>query len=145
MIYTQDLPTRSLSPMETAELLLSCLAAEAGARVTVKVTVPKVTEATPRIGGKDYVETGLPSDLHIGPLEVHRYVDNRDNQKLNRVGAVYLKVRSVTRANGLREFGWVTMRPADITSFKRLGISTPDPELATKALAEAATQTPSGV
>lgn len=145
MIYTQDLTTRGLTPMMQAELLLCCLAVEAGARVTVKVTVPKVTEAKPRIGGKDFVETGLPSDLHIGPLEVHRYVDNRDNQKLDRVGAVYLKVRSITRANGLRDFGWVTMRPSDLTSFVRLGISTPDPELATKALAEAANQTPSGV
>ena len=46
--------------------------------------------------------------------------------------------------NGLRPFGFTNLRPEQITGFMVTGIVTPkvEPEMATKALAEAASSTP---
>lgn len=141
MIFTHELAIGELHPMMQAQLLMAATMVEQGHKVTVCLTAPKVTDAPPRIGGKDYMTLpGVSSDCQIGPLEVHRYVDNRDNQKLDRVGHVYFKVRSITRANGLRPFGWAGVRPSQITGFMILGIETPEPESesAMTALAQAA-------
>jgi len=138
----------TLHPLMQAQLLMAVNMTDQGHKVTVCLTAPKVGPGKPRIGGgHNYITLpGVSSDCQIGPLEVHRYVDNRDNQKRDRVGGIYLKVRSITRANGLLPFGWTGVKPIEITGFAILGIETPEPKLATQALAEAATaQTPTGV
>jgi hypothetical protein len=144
MIYENELVNDNLHPMMQAQLLMAANMAELGSTVTVCLTAPKVTDGKPRIAGKDYM--GLPGvapGTQIGPLEVHRYVDNPGNRKLDRVNGVYFKVRSVTRANGKQPFGWTAVRPHDITGFMILGVETgdsQDAELATRSLAEAASQ-----
>lgn len=149
MIGLHEIVNRNLHPMMQAQMLMAALSAEAGAEVTVYLTAPKVTDAPPRIGtasgGQDYLTIpGLTTETHIGPVTVHRYVDNAQNRREERVGRVYFKVRSVTRANGLLPFGWVNLRPEQITGFTVLGIVTPsEEELAMRALAEAA-QAPQG-
>lgn len=145
MIYPHELTNKHLSPVMQAQVLMAASMVEQGHKVTVCLTAPKQGISTPRVSGKDYVGLpGVSSDCQIGPLEVHRYVDNRENQKLDRVNLVHFKVRSITRANGMRPFGWTGVRPSDITGFEILGIESPDP-MATEALAQAAAQTPQGV
>ena len=151
MIGTHEIVNRNLHPMMQAQMLLAANTAEAGAEVTVCVTAPKVTDTPPRIGtasgGQDFLSLpGVGPETHIGPMTVHRYVDNPENRRKERVGGVYFKVRSVTRANGLRPFGWVNLRPEQITGFMVLGVITPsEEEMATRRLAEAAAaQAPQG-
>lgn len=141
MIGTHEIVNRNLHPMMLCQMLMAANMAEAGAEVTVHLTAPKVTDTAPRVGnGQDYVSLpGLSAETQIGPMTVHRYVDNAKNRREERVGAVYFKVRSVTRANGLQPFGWVNLRPSQITGFAVLGIVTPsEEEMATRRLAEAA-------
>jgi hypothetical protein len=156
MIYTHEIVNRNLSPMALGQLFMALNLAEQGATVTVYLTAPKVTETKPRIGGGvDFVSIpGLAPDAQIGTLTVHRYVDNPANRREDRVNAVYFKVKSITRANGFRDHGFTNLRPSQITSFTVLGLDTYKAErqaeaeieeMATKALAEAASQTPSGV
>jgi hypothetical protein len=141
MIGTHEIVNRNLHPIQACSLLMAANMAEAGAEVTVCMTVPKVTDAAPRQGnGVDFLSLpGIAPDAQIGPMTVHRYVDNAKNRREERVGQVYFKVRSITRANGLRPFGWTNVRPEQITGFMLLGIVTPTEEqMATRALAEAA-------
>jgi len=148
MILTQELKTqKTLHPMVQCQLLMAMNMAEAGAEVTVCLTAPKMTDAEPRQSPQDYLTLpGIAPDAQIGPVSVHRYVDNRENQRLDRVGAIYLKVRSITRANGLNPYGWTNVRLEQITGFMVLGVVTPTEEqMAMRALAQAAAQTPQGV
>jgi len=142
MIHATEIVNRNLHPMQQAQLLMALNMVEQGASITVCLTAPKVTDTPPRIGdGKDYVSLpGISPETQIGTLSVHRYVDNRENQKLERVGAVYFKVKSITRANGLRPYGFANLRPSQLTGFMVLGIETHEEQeqLATAALAEAA-------
>jgi hypothetical protein len=148
MIFTHEIVNRNLHPMMQCAMLMAANMAEQGAEVTVCLTAPKVTETAPRVGnGQDYMSLpGVSPETQIGPMSVHRYVDNPDNRRKGRVGQVYFKVRSITRANGLRPYGWTNLRPSQITGFMVLGVVTPEPteELATRALGEAATQAPQG-
>lgn len=137
MIYPHEVANKDLPPFVQAQVLMAATMVEQGHAVQVCLTAPKKGDTPPRVGGRDYIALpGVSSDCQMGPLEIHRYVDNRDNQKLDRVNAVYFKVRSITRANGFRPFGWAGVRPADITGFVILGIESPDP-MATEALAQA--------
>jgi len=149
MILTQELTTqKTLHPMMQCQLLMAMNMAEAGAEVTVCLTAPKVTDAPPRQSPQDYLTVpGISPDTQIGPMTVCRYVDNTDNRRKERVGGVYLKIRSVTRANGLNPYGWTNVRLEQITGFMVLGVVTPTEEqMAMRALAvAAAAQTPSGV
>lgn len=147
MIYTHELDTPNLHPMVACQFLLALNMAEQGAEVTVCLTAPKVTDTAPRQSPQDYLTLpGIAPGTQIGPMTVHRYVDNSENRRLGRVGAVYVKIRSITRANGLRPYGWTNLRPSQITGFMVLGVQTPTEEqLATRALGEAAAQTPQGV
>jgi hypothetical protein len=146
MIYPHEITNKHMSPFMRGQLLMAAQSVESGHTLWVHLTAPKQGDTNPRVSGKDYVGLpGISPDTQIGPMAVHRYVDNRDNQKLDRVNLVYFKVRSITRANGLQPFGWTGVRPADITGFKILGIESPDP-MATEALGQAAAaQTPQGV
>jgi hypothetical protein len=156
MIYTHEISNPTLCPMALGQLFMALNLAEAGASVTVYLTAPKVTDTKPRIGGGvDFLTIpGMSPDAQMGPLTVHRYVDNRENQKLDRVNAVYFKVKSITRANGFRDHGYANLRPSQITSFQVMGFDTyraekaAEAEMAILALAQAAeasAQTPSGV
>jgi len=118
--------TEQLERSQRRDLLLSVLACEAGATVTVALRARKATDTTPRIAGSDYVDVGLPRDLHIGQLSVHRYVDSAENRRKDRVGRIYLKIRSVLRADGLTPYGWVNVRIEEITSFSILGVEEPE-------------------
>ncbi len=142
MIETHEMDTVRIHPEQRSALLLAAIAVEQGVTVTVSLSAPKVTSAPARRPGADFVPASedIPRDLHVGALEVHRYVDNAKNRREDRVGRLYFKVRDVFRADGFRPFGWVTVRPEDITSFKVLGLRTPQPqvEMATVALAQAA-------
>jgi len=141
MIYTNDISTDSqLHPLVQLALFNAAVAAEAGHTVTVCLTAPKVTDTAPRIGGgQDYMSLpGVSPETQIGTLSVHRYVDNAGNRKLDRVDGLYFKVKSITRANGFRPYGWASIRPSQITGFMQLGVESPEPEMATAALAQAA-------
>ena len=143
MIYTNDISTDSqLHPLVQLALFNAAVAAEAGHTVTVCLTAPKVTDTAPRIGGgQDYMSLpGVSPETQIGTLSVHRYVDNAGNRKLDRVDGLYFKVKSITRANGLRPYGFANLRPSQLTGFMVLGIETHEEQeqLATAALAEAA-------
>jgi hypothetical protein len=142
MILTHELDAVRIHPTLKALLFMAANLVEQGATVTVSLSAPKVTDAPARRPDVDFVPASesLPRDLHVGALEVHRYVDNPKNRREDRVGHLFFKVRDVLRADGFRPFGWVSVRPADITSFKVLGFYTPKPEaeMTTVALAPAA-------
>lgn len=147
MIATHELNFHhSLHPMVRCAVLMAANMAVQGAEVTVCLTAPKVTDTPARKSPQEFLTLpGVAPDCQIGPMTVHRYVDNSENRRLGRVGRPYFKVRSITRANGLDPYGWTNVRPEQITGFMVLGVVTPTEEqMATRALAEAA-QTPQGV
>ena len=81
-------------------------------------------------------------DSALGKWPARRAFENR---RLGRVGEVYIKIRSITRGNGLRPYGFTNLRLSQITGFMVTGIVTPSEEtLATRALAQAAAQAPQG-
>ena len=142
MIQIHEICNTHLHPTVLAQLIMVANMADMGAEVTVCVMAPKVTDAPARETPQDYLPLpGVSPQCQIGPLSVHRYVDNTENRRLDRVGGVYFKIRSVTRANGLRPYGWTNLRPEQITGFMLLGMRIPsEEELATRALGEAAQQ-----
>ena len=149
MIGTHELTlSRALHPTMQCAFLMALNMIEQGAEVTVCLTAPKATDTPPRIGGgQDYLSLpGVSPDCQIGPMSLHRYVDNPDNRRKERVDQIYVKIRSITRANGLLPHGWTNVRMEQITGFMVLGVRTPsEEELATRALGEAATAVPTKV
>jgi hypothetical protein len=141
MIYKHELKAaKGLHPLMRAQLLLAAISIEAGAIVHVHATAPKVTDTPARVGGgQDFLTIpGISPDAQIGPMTLHRYVDNADNRRQDRVNEIYLKIRSITRANGFDPFGFTNLRLSQLTGFVVVGVETPEPEMATAALAQAA-------
>jgi len=141
MIYANEIDKSSqLHPIMQMAIFNAAVAAEQGHEVWVCLTAPKVTDTPPRQGnGQDYLTLpGVSSATQIGTLSVHRYVDNAENRRLDRVDDLYFKVKSITRANGMRPYGWTNVRPSQITGFMQLGVVSPRPEteMPTRALAE---------
>ena len=106
-----------------AQLLLSIATVLQGnGVVTVALTYDKQTDTRARIAGKDYVGMpGVSNKAQIGKLSVFRYVNNAANRKLGRVGDIYLKVETSTRADGTTPVGYANLRPEGVTAFKILG------------------------
>lgn len=123
MIQSTELHTPHLNLVAHAALLTAANATEMGfAEVTVAMTYRKQTDTKPRIAGEDYVSMpGVVNEAQTGILVVERYVDNKQNRKLQRVGRVYFRVRSVTRADGATPAGYTHMRPEGLTAFAILG------------------------
>lgn len=123
MIQSTELHTPHLTRLAHAALLTAANATEQGfAEVTVSMTYRKQTDTKPRIAGEDYVGMpGVTQEAQAGILVVERYVDNKQNRKLARVGKVYFRVRSMTRADGANPIGYTHMRPEGITAFVVLG------------------------
>jgi hypothetical protein len=145
MIRIQEIENKHLHPMQHAQLVMAVNMVELGAEVWVSLTAPKTGDSKPRIAGKDYIALpGIAPDAQIGTLHVDRYVDNPSNRRIGRVGEIKLLVNSITRCNGRDPKRPTGVRVADITGFMVMGFYTPE-EMATEALARAATQTPSGV
>jgi hypothetical protein len=124
MIQLHDLNTPNLNQLERAALLTASNAVEQGfAHVTVSLTYRKQTDTKARIAGENYVKMpGVSHEAQTGLLAVERYVDNKVNRKLGRVGKVYLRVKSVTRADGANPTGFTHIRPEGITGFVVLGV-----------------------
>jgi len=154
MIHNHEISNRNLHPMMQAQLLMAVnlaeqigpLPADSLNGVWVRVTAPKVTDTPARKEGVDFLP-GFAPGLHFGLMTVNRYVDNPDNRRKDRVNAVYFKIKDFARGNGLKPYGWTNLRPSQLTGFVVTGVMIPEveAEMATKALAEAASQTPSGV
>jgi hypothetical protein len=123
MIQSTELRTPHLTAVAHAALLTAANATEMGfAEVTVSLTYTKQTDTPPRIAGEDYVGMpGVTKQAQAGVLVVERYVDNKLNRSLNRVGKVYFRVRSMTRADGAKPIGHTNMRPEGILEFVVLG------------------------
>lgn len=123
MIQQTELHTPHLNPVARAALLTAANVVEQGfAHVTVSMTYRKQTDTKPRIANEDYVAMpGVTMHAQSGKLVVMRYTDNRVNRKLNRVGKVYFRVRSITRADGATPAGHTNIRPEGITAFVILG------------------------
>ena len=91
--------------------------------VHVSLTYPKQTDSKPSIAGVDYVKLpGVSPYAQIGTLTVDRYVDNRENRKLERVRKPYIRVNSVTRGDGLNPRRPRSIRPNGITEFAVTGL-----------------------
>ena len=115
-----------LFPVFRVMLLKAANDAIEGKIVSVSLTYDKQTASKPRVADRDYIGLpGVSGKAHIGPLTVYRYVDNRGNQKLGRVGKPYFKVNTLTRQTGDGEWGHANMRPEGITEFKVTSIVTP--------------------
>lgn len=96
--------------------------------LTVSMTYRKQTKTKPRIASEDYVAMpGVSFEAQTGTLSVHRKVNNPANRRKGVVGQIYLKVKSVTRANGVESFGWTNVRPEGITAFVVLGTKLIEP------------------
>jgi hypothetical protein len=123
MIQHTELHTPHLAPVARAMLLTAANVVDQGyGEVTVSITYTKQTDTKPRIAGEDYVAMlGVVNQAQSGPLVVRRYTDNKLNRKLNRVGKIYLRIRSVTRADGAKPIGHTNIRPEGITGFVVLG------------------------
>ena len=104
MIYAHELTNRNLHPMVQATLLMAANMIEQGAEVTVCLTAPKVTDTAPRIGGgQDYLTLpGIAPDAQIGPMTVHRYVDNPENRREVLLGLTDAGRRLVRRVTAAR-------------------------------------------
>ena len=152
MIYANEITQNSqLHPQMQMVLFNVAVAAEQGHQVSVHLVMSeKETDTPARQPGQDFVQIpSLPSGTHIGTIYVDRYVDNAKNRKLERVGTLYFRMKSITRANGFKPYGWVSIRVHQIVSIVQLGVESPTEEqMATRALAEAAqaqtTQAPTG-
>jgi hypothetical protein len=123
MIQHNEINAPSLTPVAKAALVTAANAVEAGlADVTVSMTYRKQTETRPRVAGEDYVGMpGVSFEAQTGLLMVERYTDNSVNRKAKRVGRIYFKIRSVTRADGASPVGFTNVRPEGITAFVILG------------------------
>jgi len=123
MIKQNELNTPNLNPAQASELLTAANASSEGlAVITVSMTYRKQTKTKARIAGEDYVGMpGVSFESQTGTLSVHRKVDNPANRRKGVVGEVYLKIKSVTRADGVESFGWTNVRPEGITAFVVLG------------------------
>ena len=125
MIQQNELKTPHLNPVSAAALLTAVNTVDQGlARVKVSMTYRKQTKTRPRIAGEDYVSMpGVSHESQTGSLRVFRRVDNPANRRNGVVGQLYLKVTSVTRADGVKGFGYTNIRPEGITGFVVLGLS----------------------
>jgi hypothetical protein len=121
--------TPHLDAAQNAELLTAINTVDDGlAILTVSMTYRKQTKTKPRIASEDYVAMpGVTMEAQTGTLSVHRKVNNPANRRKGVVGQVYLKVKSVTRANGVEAFGWTNVRPEGITAFVVLGTKLIEP------------------
>jgi len=131
-ITPQDLACPNLHPIVYAHLLSAVAAVDSGlADVSVCLTYKKQTDTPPRIAGEDYpAMPGVAQDTQMGRLTVHRHVDNAENRRLQRVGRVYLRVKTVTRANGVDPYGFTNIRPEGITNFTVTGFQPRPPQTA---------------
>jgi len=136
MINQNELNTPHLDAASAAALLTAANAAAEGlAEITVSLTYRKQTKTAARIAGEDYVAMpGVSFEAQTGRLSALRKVNNPANRRKGVVGEVYLKIKSVTRADGVESFGYTNVRPEGITAFVVLGV---------KAIAPAST--PKGV
>jgi hypothetical protein len=125
MITAQQFQAPSLSLAEYQLLLTTVNAVEAGVvDATVSMTYTKQTKTRPRLAGEHYIGMpGVSMESQTGTLSVIRRVDNKANRKAGVVGQVYLKIKSVTRANGVEAFGYTNVRPEGITAFVVLGLT----------------------
>lgn len=125
MTQITELNCARLCPKQASHLLTIVNAIIGGlGDAQVCLTYKKQTEGDSRIEGRDFVPMpGIAPETLIGPLLVCTYVDNPANRKLDRVGQTYLKIKSLTRANGINPYGWANVRPEGITSFSVLGFT----------------------
>ena len=130
-VNPSDLNTPNLSQAEAQALLTTVNAVAMGlGSATVSVCYNKQTKTKARIAGEDYVAMpGVTPEAQTGTISVHRRANNRANQRKGVVGQVYLKIKSVTRANGQEAFGYTNVRPEGLTAFVVLGF-TPAPQQA---------------
>ena len=130
MIKQNELNTTNLNRVQAAELLTAVNSVDEGlAVITVSMTYRKQTKTRARIAGEDYVGMpGVSYESQTGTLSVHRKVNNKANQRKGVVGEVYLKIKSVTRADGVESFGWTNVRPEGITACVILGTKLIVPE-----------------
>jgi hypothetical protein len=138
-VAPQELSTPSLSQTD-ADALLSVVNAVAQqvAHATVSLTYKKQTKTKPRLAGEHYVQMpGVSMESQTGTLSVHKRVDNKANRRKGVVGQVYLKIKSVTRADGVEAFGWTNVRPEGITGFAILGMQERDLEAEERERAKA--------
>lgn len=132
MIQQTELQTPHLNPLARAMLLTAANVVDQGfGEVTVSLTYDKQTDTKKRIAGEDYVGMpGVSMQAQTGVLVVERYQDNAANRKLMRVGRVYFRIRSMTRADGANPIGYTNMRPEGITAFVVLGTKLRQPQVA---------------
>lgn len=126
---TNTITTPHLDAAQNAELVTAINTIDAElAILTVSMTYRKQTKTKARIASEDYVAMpGVSMESQTGTMSVHRKVDNKANQRKGVVGEVYLKIKSVTRANGVEAFGWTNVRPEGITAFVVLGTKLIEP------------------
>ena len=126
---TNTITTPHLDAVQNAELMTAINTVDDGlAIITVSMTYRKQTKTRARLAGEDYVAMpGVTMEAQTGTLSVHRKVDNKANKRKGVVGEVYLKIKSVTRANGVESFGWTNVRPEGITAFVILGTKLIEP------------------
>jgi len=122
-INFNDVKTPHLQPRARAQFLMAALATlSGGARVTVAITYDNQTNSKRRVAEQDFVSIpGVDPHVQIGTLSANRRVDNKVNQKAGTVGQLYVTVKSVTRGNGVRPYGFTTLLPEGIKEFSVLG------------------------
>ena len=125
MIQNTQINTPHLDQQTKAALLTAMNSvAEGLATVTVSLTYKKQTRTKARIAGEDYVaQPGVTMESQMGTMSVHKRTDNKANRRKGVVGQVYLKIKSMTRANGVESYGWTNIRPEGITAFAILGVT----------------------
>lgn len=130
MITQYEIKTPNLDQATKAVLLTALnTVAEGLATVTVSMTYRKQTKTKARLAGEDYVGMpGVSFEAQTGTLSVHKRVNNPANRRKGVVGEVYLKIKSVTRADGVDSFGFTNVRPEGITAFVVLGVNPHTPE-----------------
>lgn len=141
-VSAQEIATPNLSAAEANTLLTTINAVEQDLVVaTVSVTYKKQTKTKPRKAGEDYVAMpGVSMEAQTGTMSVHRRVDNKANLRKGVVGEIYLKIKSVTRADGVESFGWTNVRPSGLTAFVILGLAERDLEAEAEAKTRLETQ-----
>jgi hypothetical protein len=124
MISQNQVNTPHLNEQTKAVLVTALHSVADGlAKVTVSMTYNKQTKTKARLAGEDYVAMpGVSHEAQTGTLSVHSRVDNKANRRKGVVGQIYLKIKSVTRANGVESFGYTNVRPEGITGFVVLGV-----------------------
>ena len=134
-ISAQEISTPNLSAAEANTLLTTLNAVEQDlVFATVSVTYRKQTKTKARKAGEDYVAMpGVSMEAQTGTLSVLRRVDNKANRRKGVVGEIYMKIKSVTRADGVESFGWTNVRPSGLTAFVILGLEERDLEAEAEA------------